>query len=362
VAGGDVRRLFASPLLRLAGYLADTAVTAPLMVAALYAAGVMEATDRAGVGIFLTSFTWVMVASVAYYIIPTAVWGRTLGKWLVGTQVVGPDGRGCGWKRACVRGLVAALADALTQTLGIGLLDQAWLLWDPQRQALHDKAADTRVVSLRGRKPLTAFILSLVGALGVQAALVFGAIWPFVIQGYYVPSASMRPTLLENDRLMVSKLSYRYGEMRRGDIIVFRAPPNALLANPVENPDPHAKKDFIKRLIALPGDTVKVKAGRLWLKRPGEQALRPLEEPYVAEPMREDWGPVTVPEGQALVFGDNRNNSNDSRKWCEPKWAPQRRRAEMQPSPFLPLSNIKGRALYRFWPIQRWGETPRGSL
>jgi len=358
VAREGIRSVLASPLLRLAGYLADTAVTAPLLVVGLYVAGVLEATGRADPRVFLSAFTWVMGAAVVYYVAPVAVWGCTLGKWLVGTRVIGEDGRACGWKRATIRGLVAAAADLLTQTAMVGLLDPMWLLWDPRRQALHDRAAGTLVVSVRRRKPVAALVLSALGAAAVQAGLVFGVIWPFVIQGYFVPSASMHPTLLQHDRLMVSKLSYRYGQPQRGDIIVFQAPRNAMLANPAQNPDPDERKDFIKRLIGLPGDTVEVEDGRLWIRKPGEPALHTVEEPYLAEPMAGDWGPVTVPPGSALVFGDNRNNSNDSRRWCEPDGAG----GGMRPSPFLPLENIKGRAFYRFWPPWRWSEMPRGEL
>jgi len=160
----------------------------------------------------------------------------------------------------------------------------------------------------------------------------------------------MHPTLYEHDRLMVNKLSYRYGKLRRGDIIVFQAPANALLANPVANPDPHEKKDFIKRLIALPGDTVQVEDGRLWLQAPGEKALHTVEEPYLkGMPMMYEWGPVTVPPGNAIVLGDNRDNSNDSHHWASPNG----------PDPFLPIANIRGRAFYRFWPPWRWAEIPR---
>ena len=357
-----VRHVFARPLLRLAGNLVDTAVTAPLLVLALYVATVLEATGRAGPGVLLSAFTWTAVASLVYLVAPTAVWGQTVGKWMAGTQVIGPDGRVPGWRRAAVRGVVATVADLLTNTVGIGLLDPLWLLWDPQRQALHDKAAGTVVVTAIRRPVAFVFIASLAISIGVQVGLVFGVVRPFILQAYYVPSASMHPTLLEHDRLIVNKLSYRHGALRRGDIVVFQAPRAALYANPLENPDLNARKDFIKRLVALPGDTVKVEDGRLWIRESGETVLHTVEEPYLNEPIRGAWGPVTVPEGKVLVFGDNRNNSNDSRAWREPGGTDARGRPKDRPAPFLPIENIRGRAIYRYWPVWRWGELPRGGL
>jgi signal peptidase I len=261
---------------------------------------------------------------------------------MVGTRVVGPDGRVPGWKRAVVRGIVSFVADLLANTCGIGILDPLWLLWDRQRQTLHDKAAATIVMVARPRRPVVMLVLSLALMAGSQVGLVFAVIRPFIVQAYYVPSASMHYTLMENDRLLVNKLSYRYGELQRRDIVVFR-PPDYVYE---QGPTARKRDDFIKRLIALPGDTVEVKDRRLFIDG------HTVEEPYLAERrITYAWGPVTVPTGHVLVFGDNRNNSNDSHAWTD----------SAKPAPFLPIENIRGRAFYRFWPLGRRGDLTGGE-
>jgi len=90
-------------------------------------------------------------------------------------------------------------------------------------------------------------------SLAVAMALVFFIIRPFVVQAFYIPSASMHPTLLESDHILVNKFLYRFREPRLGDVVVFRAPPNADAA--------HKQKDFIKRVIGVPGDTVRITPG-----------------------------------------------------------------------------------------------------
>lgn len=162
----------------------------------------------------------------------------------------------------------------------------------------------------------------------------------------------MMPTLEVHDRLFANKLSFKRGELRRRDIVVFRAPLSAYYSNPQANPDLKEKKDFIKRLVALPGDELKVDEGSVWLKKRGDEDFSRQAEPYLREPFhREDFGPVTVPEGHVLVFGDNRNNSNDSKKWVD---------VDGEPAPFLPIENIHGRAFARFWPVKRIGDIPGG--
>jgi signal peptidase I len=276
----------------------------------------------------------------------------TPGKLYAGTRVIAPDGSVPGWWRSTLRALVGSLAELVANLLVLGILDPAWLLWDPRRQTLHDKAAGTLVIRAKARRPLPAFVVSLLLALAVQVGLVFAVIRPLIVQAYYVPSGSMLPTLRKHDRLLVNKLSYRYGRLQRGDVIVFVAPKAALLSNPEANPDPNEKKDFIKRLIALPGDTVKVEDGRLWLREKGQSQLHTVEEPYVAAAPIYAFGPVTVPEGHVLVFGDNRNNSNDSTKWLLPTGG------GTEPAPFLPIANIRGRAFFRYWPLTSFGDLP----
>jgi signal peptidase I len=187
-----------------------------------------------------------------------------------------------------------------------------------------------RVASLR---PWRASTLEIVDSLLVAVLLVFLILRPFVVQAFYIPSGSMEPTLRGddagvpggiNDRILVNKFIYFFREPQRGDIVVFVSPPNA---------DPE-QKDFIKRVVGLPGDHLMVHGGHLW--RNGV----PLSEPYIAAPLVYDWpdeGPdFVVQPGTIFVMGDNRNASNDSHVWGA-----------------LPRQNLLGKAFCIFWPISR---------
>jgi signal peptidase I len=133
----------------------------------------------------------------------------------------------------------------------------------------------------------------------------------------------MLPTLEINDRLIIDKVGYKLVNPHRGDVVVF---------NPTDELKKQYKDAFIKRIIGLPGETVEVKNGSVLING------QPLPEKYIAERPEYNWGPGTVPEGQYLVLGDNRNNSYDSHYWG-----------------FVPRENIIGRATVRFWPPDRVG-------
>jgi signal peptidase I len=148
----------------------------------------------------------------------------------------------------------------------------------------------------------------------------------FVAEPRFIPSDSMVPTLEVGDRLVVEKVSYRFREPQRGEVVIFE-PPQAL-----QRLGYGRDQVFIKRVIGQPGQEVAVQDGRVYVDR------TPLNEPYIAEPPVYDWGPYVVPEHALLVMGDNRNNSNDSHIWG-----------------FLPQQNLRGRALFRFWPLSRAG-------
>lgn len=155
--------------------------------------------------------------------------------------------------------------------------------------------------------------LSILLALGLRA---------FVVEVRYIPTGSMIPTLMVNDRLIVEKVSYHFTEPERGDIVVFSPPESAGQS--------FKKEAFIKRVIGLPGEEIEVTGGVIYVN--GE----PLDESYIPSenvPTYE-WGPETVPEGSYLVLGDNRNDSYDGHEWG-----------------FLPDRNIIGRAVFRLWPF-----------
>ncbi|MCA1904294.1 MAG: signal peptidase I [Cyanobacteria bacterium KgW148] len=137
----------------------------------------------------------------------------------------------------------------------------------------------------------------------------------FVIEPRYIPSGSMEPTLLVNDRIMVEKISYRWRAPRRGEIIVFEPPFQG-------------GKAYIKRVIGLPGEEVAIHNGQVLING------IPLQEPYILEPPHYEMPAYTIPPDCYWVMGDNRNNSNDSHVWG-----------------FLPKENIMGRAVFRFWPL-----------
>ena len=160
----------------------------------------------------------------------------------------------------------------------------------------------------------------------------------FVFQAFKIPTGSMKPNLLVGDHLLVNKFIFAPAagaierallpmrEIRRGDIIVFKFP---------EEPE----RDFIKRTIGLPGDTIELKNQTVFVNG------QPLSEPYAhylfppadvtqtdGFDLRRKYGPVTVPEGHYFMMGDNRDDSQDSRFWG-----------------FLPQSYVKGRALFIYW-------------
>ncbi|MBD2259937.1 signal peptidase I [Pseudanabaena sp. FACHB-2040] len=160
--------------------------------------------------------------------------------------------------------------------------------------------------------------------IGLSVVLALG-IRHFVAEARYIPSGSMEPTLEVNDRLVIEKISYHFNQPERGDIVVFW-PPESLF------PPGQRRDAFIKRVIGLPGDTVEVREGQVFVDGTA------LEEDYIKAPPNYEWGPETVPEASYLVLGDNRNSSYDSHAWG-----------------YVPYENIIGRAVVRFWPPDRLG-------
>ena len=176
--------------------------------------------------------------------------------------------------------------------------------------------------------------LEVLKTLGLSAILAFG-IRSFVAEARYIPSKSMVPTLQVDDRLIVDKVSYHFKDPQRGDIIVFMPPDEAAVVCTSPNPKVQStsKDAYIKRIIGLPGEKVEVRQGQVFVND------QPLKEDYLDELPDYQYGPREVPQGSYLVLGDNRNNSCDSHYWG-----------------FVPRQNIIGRAVVRFWPLNRIGE------
>lgn len=185
--------------------------------------------------------------------------------------------------------------------------------------------------------PYRGLMLELFDSLLIAFALVFFLIKPFVVAAFFIPSASMEPTLMIHDRVLVNKFIYRLSDPRRQDIIVFRAPQGA-----IERTPDHQQKDFIKRLIGLPGDSVQVRSyDGVYIngRKLDEPYIGPLQTPNYDYPV-DGYGrllpPRKVPPGQYFVMGDNRRDSNDSHAWG-----------------FLPHKNVLGKAMVIFWPPGR---------
>lgn len=160
--------------------------------------------------------------------------------------------------------------------------------------------------------------------IGLSLIFAFG-FRTFVAEGRYVASGSMVPTLEINDRVMADKVSYRFHNPQRGDIVLF-SPTDKLQQENFHD-------TFIKRVIGLPGEKIEIKGGRVFING------KLIQENYVVNASHEDWGPLTVPDNSYLVLGDSRSNSYDGRYWG-----------------FVPRDRIVGKAVVRFWPLSRAGE------
>ncbi|MBS2037128.1 signal peptidase I [bacterium] len=167
------------------------------------------------------------------------------------------------------------------------------------------------------RRNVNEFIDSIVHA-GVSALLLIH----FIVRSYYIPSGSMIPTLLVKDYILVNELQYRFAKPARGDVAVFH-PPDTYHGN---------KEDLIKRVVGIEGDLIAVKDGKL--VRNGEV----IDEPWIKEPIADDFPEYRVKKGCAFMMGDNRNDSFDSRFWHD-----------------VPLDHYVGKAEFIFFPFNRAG-------
>ena len=168
------------------------------------------------------------------------------------------------------------------------------------------------------KQSLRDFLIMLVIAVAVFVGL------RSTVQTYVVYGPSMKPNFEELQRLLVNKVVYKLHEPERGDVIIFRPPNNQ-------------RESFIKRIIGLPGESVEIKEGAVYIHQE-ESSVLLLDEPYIKEPSARSFKGGKIPENEYFVLGDNRNGSNDSRNG----WT-------------VPRNNIIGKAWLSIWPPSLWG-------
>ncbi|MBI2830776.1 MAG: signal peptidase I [Chloroflexi bacterium] len=168
------------------------------------------------------------------------------------------------------------------------------------------------------------FIMMLALALGVFLLL------QNTVHSSIVVGSSMEPSFHNEQRLLMNQIAYNFSEPQRGDVIIFRPPYNDK-ATPL-----------IKRIIGLPGETVEIKSGRVYIQKNGKSAQ--LDEPYIKDSPNYSYR-VTVPQGEYFVLGDNRNSSNDSHTG----WT-------------VPRKNFIGKVWLSIWPPGKWGAVPTYEL
>ncbi len=190
-------------------------------------------------------------------------------------------------------------------------------------------------------------VLEFIDSALIALLLVFCILRPFVVQAFYIPSGSMEWTLQENDRILVNKFIYHFRRPQAGDIVVFKASPAAN----------HFGLDFIKRVVGVSGDKLRVIAHNPFADAHNDGLYRNgrlLDEPYIKERPTYNWPeditapPIEVPDKHIVVFGDNRNDSNDSHRW---RTMSARRTEEARP--FVPEEDVLGKAMVIFWPLSR---------
>ena len=178
--------------------------------------------------------------------------------------------------------------------------------------------------SEEGREDIKTYFISLAIALLLRFT---------IVEPRFIPSLSMYPTFDVGDQLAVEKVTRLYKPLYRNEVVVFK-PPQAFrdIVEGQYGDKSRAREALIKRIVAVEGDKVEVRNGKLYINGAKQ------EEPWVAENAEYQFGPVVVPPGNVLVLGDNRNHSLDGHIWG-----------------FLPAENVIGRAVYVYWPPWRLG-------
>jgi signal peptidase I len=213
------------------------------------------------------------------------------------------------------------------------------------------------------KKSSTSSVIEFFVIVGVAIGLAFG-IQAFLVKPFRIPSPSMVPTLKVGQRVLVNRLGPHFGDPSRGDIVVFKPPRGAdpsvdQCGIPRQPGDKHpcakptaeqSSSNFIKRVVALPGDWIEVKKGRVYLAKggtakPPQSAFKEQDEPFINKDGNDATcslcnlpDPIQVPPGHFFMMGDNRAESDDSRQWGP-----------------VPKKWIIGRAFFTYWPPDRIG-------
>jgi len=206
-------------------------------------------------------------------------------------------------------------------------------------QANHPKKNSARTEEKsRLRQNVESLALAILVALTVRSS---------VVEAFWVPSGSMLPTIQIGDHLFVNKLAYgfhipftnievaQWGKIHRGDIVVFLSPPKGV--------NDEGRIDLIKRVVAVGGDTVEIRNKKLYINGEpvADQHASFLDSRHQSVPTRDNFGPVTVPQGKIFCLGDNRDHSHDSRFWG-----------------FADVKDVKGKATFIYW-SRASGDWPR---
>lgn len=172
---------------------------------------------------------------------------------------------------------------------------------------------------------ISAFLMDIVEVFVVSMSI-FIVVYLFLMQPHQVKGQSMFPTFHDLEYLMTDKVTYKRRPPQRGEVVVFKAPINEDF-------------DFIKRIMAVPGDTIMVKGGGVFVNgKQLEETYLPAEYTTRAGRYLQEGVPFTVPADTYITFGDNRGHSSDSREWGP-----------------VPFQNIVGRAFLRYWPPDKFG-------
>jgi len=194
-------------------------------------------------------------------------------------------------------------------------------------EEVHDAVENVSEQVAATGKTLTRWIVEWLGIILVALSAAF-LIRAYVFQTFYIPSVSMVPTLQVGDRIIVSKLSTTFGDINRGDVIVFKHPPREDCGG-----DTGPNSDLVKRVIGMPGDELTSRNNTIYVN--GKKLVERWEH---APDLGSEIGYVKVPKGHYFMMGDNRPSSCDSRMWGT-----------------LPESLIVGKVVLRIWPLSQFG-------